>query len=128
MYMSNKKEYTAEDAWRFAVNMVFADNTPEHEWYIQYFRGITDISFNDVIKDYNTWLKSRNGFHIGYEVENKDGRRGYIVKVGEKTIRVFYFNGDDGSVTDFDVATEWISDCRLTGRKNDSIHRLFEGR
>ena len=124
--MSDKKKYTAEDAWRFATNMIFSDDTFEYEWYRQYYGALTSTSFEDIMKNYDAWLESRKGFHVGYEIENKDGRKGYIVSVGEKTVRVFYFNGVGNEPTDFDVVTEWITECKLTGKKNNSIHRLFK--
>lgn len=127
MCMSDKKKYTAEDAWRFATNMIFSDDTFEYEWYRQYCGALTNTSFEDVMENYNTWLESRKGFHVGCEIENKDGRKGYIVRVNEKTVCVFYFNGADNEPTDCDVTTEWITECKLTGKKNDSIRRLFKG-
>lgn len=118
-----KYEYTVQDAWNFAINMVFDSASYEYKWFKQASKIITDISYEEAIGDYNEWVQTVDEFDTGKQVIDKNGRIGYIVKLYDKTARVAYFDTGDMS-----VGSSYIKDLELTGMYNDSVKDLVEGR
>lgn len=120
--MSDKREYTVEDAWQFAINMIFNCDSKEKEWYAQYNGFIYNTPFKEVVEDYNSWLDKINGFHIGNEVENKDGRVGFLAQIFDSVADVLYMDTNGK----FELKTESIRNLKLTGGYNESVRKLME--
>ena len=122
--MNDKIQYTAESAWRFAMNMIFDCKSKEKEWRSQYNGCVYDTTFKEVVDNYNSWLDRVDGYHIGKEVENKDGRVGFLAQIFESVADVLYIDKN----SKFELKTESICNLKLTGGYNESVRELMEDR